>query len=160
MYKPSSIQLALKMIYEKSNHIKRKNPSAYIIHFYSIIDPSIIYNLYNVHVILILSTYRIMIIVSIFPLKSNNHVSKSTWLNWRHFSMLFLLKNSLPSVFKMDKIWLMIFKIVCFQWIYALLHHFSLLYTCITAKVYTGYFGKCATQFHHAMKLLWIIFFL
>ena len=86
-----------------------------ILHFYSIINPSIIYNVYNVHVMLILSIKRIRFILSSeHILQAHNYVSKSTWLNWRHFSMLYLLTNSLPSVLMLDKIWLVELKIVCF----------------------------------------------
>ena len=53
--KPSSIQVALKMVYKKLCHIKSKNPFAYIIYFYSFINPSIICNINNVHTMLILS---------------------------------------------------------------------------------------------------------
>ena len=123
------------------------------------INPSTIYNVYNVHVLLILSIKGIRFILSSEDiLQAHNYASKSIWLNWRHFLMLFLLTNSLPSVLMLDKIWLEIFKTVCFSE-YMLCCTISVCFIhAWYQNVYKGYFGKCATQFHHPVKVLWIVF--
>ena len=67
------------MFYKKSNQIKEKNPSPYITYFHCMINPSIIYNVYNVHVMLILSIKgERLILNSEHILQAQNYFSRST----------------------------------------------------------------------------------
>ena len=61
--------------------------------FYSMINPSVIYNVYNVLGALILSILVIVFTLSICSLQGHACVSTSNWLYWRYFPILHLLKS-------------------------------------------------------------------